>query len=152
MKQEQLRPSGSENTQTCSQNPTSAETTQAPATTLAPYQQTRLDDKPLGRQICLAAVGGETLLPLIQLWSQLRQDYPKLVLQLLLFAADKNSQAESLELLKNKLQLWQKAENTTSAESQTTAVMSLLGRQTHGAPRLPALCARWRQAETGSLS
>ncbi|WP_345870813.1 hypothetical protein, partial [Shewanella algae] len=124
MKQEQLRPSGSENTQTCSQNPTSAETTQAPATTLAPYQQTRLDDKPLGRQICLAAVGGETLLPLIQLWSQLRQDYPKLVLQLLLFAADKDSQAESLELLKNKLQLWQKAKDTASAESQTTAVMS----------------------------
>ncbi len=143
VKQEQLRPSGSENTQTCSQNPTSAETTQAPATTLAPYQQTRLDDKPLGRQICLAAVGGETLLPLIQLWSQLRQDYPKLVLQLLLFAADKKSQAESLELLKNKLQLWQKAEDTASAESQTTAVMSLLAELQAGKPMALPGCQRF---------
>ncbi|QWL04590.1 hypothetical protein, partial [Shewanella indica] len=83
------------------------ETTQAPTATLAPYQQIRFGDKPFGRQICLAAVGSEALLPLLQLWSQLRQNYPKLVLQLLLFAADKNSQAESLELLKNKLQLWQ---------------------------------------------
>ncbi len=127
VKQEQLRPSGSENTQTCSQNPTSADTTQAPATTLAPYQQSQSNDKPFGRQICLAAVGSEALLPLLQLWSQLRQDYPKLVLQFLLFAADRDSRTESLEVLQSKLPLWQTMQYAASEESITIGLKSLLG-------------------------
>ncbi|TVP14013.1 hypothetical protein AYI96_00755 [Shewanella sp. MSW] len=143
VKQEQLRPSGSENTQTCSQNPTSVETTQAPTATLAPYQQIRFGDKPFGRQICLAAVGSEALLPLLQLWSQLRQNYPKLVLQLLLFAADKDSRAESLKVLQSKLPLWQTTEATAFAEHQTSAVMALLAELQAGKPLAIPGCQRF---------
>ncbi|WP_286996478.1 FAD-dependent oxidoreductase, partial [Shewanella sp.] len=119
------------------------ETTQAPTATLEPYQQIRLGDKPFGRQICLAAVGSEALLPLLQLWSQLRQDYPKLVLQLLLFAADKDSRAESLKVLQSKLPLGQTTEATASAEHQTSEVISLLAELQAGKPLAIPGCQRF---------